>query len=69
MLNEVKSEAMINYLQCMLDDFMAEEKRYGFSDRIVQKKMNAMLACAEMVENMIGVPVNMQMDGKVTLGF
>lgn len=69
MQNEVKSEEMIYYLQCMLDDFMAEKKRYGASDRIVLRKMDAMLACKEMVENMIGVPVNMQMDGKVTLGF
>lgn len=64
---EVKAESMIYYLQCMMDEFKAEEARYGKSDYLMDKLDN-MIACKEMVEAMIGYPVNLQKDGKVTLG-
>lgn len=60
---------MINYLQSMMDDFLKEKEQFGSEDRIVKKKMDAMIACKEMVEALIGMPVNLQMDGKVTVGF
>lgn len=60
---------MINYLQSMMDDFNINRAAYGDDDRIVLKKLDAMIACKEMVEAIIGEPVNLQMDGKVTIGF
>lgn len=62
-------EQMINYLQSMMDDFKKEEARFGSEDRIVNKKLDAMIACKEMVEALIGEPVNLQFDGRVTVGF
>lgn len=62
-------EQMINYLQQMLDDFMRCKEKFGMKDRIVIKKMDAMIACKEMVEALIGEPVNLQLDGYVTVGF
>ena len=62
-------EKMIKYLQSMMDDFKKEETRFGSEDRIVNKKLDAMIACKEMVEALIGKPVNLQFDGRVTVGF
>lgn len=65
----VSAEAMIEYLRSMMEDFKAEEARYGLEDRLVNKKLDALLACKEMVECMIGMPVNLCKDGKITIGF
>ena len=62
-------EQMIEYLQSMMDNFKADESKYGFNDTGVRNKLNAMIACKEMVEAILGEPVNLQIDGKVTVGF
>lgn len=62
-------EQMINYLQAQLTDFNKNLERYGADDRIVGKKFDAMIACKEMVEAIIGEPVNLQKDGVVTVGY
>lgn len=62
-------ERMINYLQSMMNSFKRDEARYGLDDRIVLHKLDAMIACKEMVEALIGEPVNLQQDGRVTVGF
>ena len=62
-------EQMIAYLQSMMDSFKIEEAKYGIEDRVVKDKMHAMIACKEMVEALIGEPVNLGLNGKVTVGF
>ena len=62
-------EQMIAYLQGMMDDFKKEEARYGKSDRVVIEKLDAMIACKEMVEALLGEPVNLGVNGIVTVGF
>lgn len=62
-------EQMINYLQQMMDRVQADIKRYGADDRMVDHRIDAMIACKEMVEAFIMEPVNLQKDGKVTVGF
>lgn len=62
-------EQLIQYLQSQMDDFQKEKERYGMDDRMVIKKFDAMIACKEMAEALIGEPVNLGMDGKVTVGF
>ena len=62
-------ENLIAYLQSQMDDFQEELKRYGFEDRVVKSKLDAMIACKEMVEALIRELVNLQKDGKVTVGF
>lgn len=62
-------EKMIEYLQQMLDKFNDEMERYGKYDRMVEKRFDDMIACKEMVEALIEEPVNLQKDGKVTVGF
>lgn len=69
MNNTFTKEQMIGYLQSMMDNFKKEEERFGIEDRYVQKKLDAMIACKEMVEALICEPVNLQLDGKVTVGF
>lgn len=62
-------EQMIQYLQEMLTSFNEELEKYGKDDRIVNKKFDAMIACKEMAETLIGEPVNLRKDGTVTVGF
>lgn len=66
-------EQMLNYLQQMMDDFMKWEKYIGGDNKDLEEfavhKMDAMIACKEMVEAFIQEPVNLQTDGKVTVGF
>lgn len=66
---QVSAESMIAYLQSMMNDWLEEKAQFGPEDRIVQKKLDAMIACKSMVETLIKMPVNLQKDGKVTVGF
>ena len=65
----ITKEGLINYLQQMMDKVQDEIKRYGKEDRIVSKRIDDMIACKEMVEAFIQEPVNLGLDGKVTVGF
>ena len=58
---------LLKYLQSQMDDFQKDLERYGF-DEYVEEKMDAMIACKEMAEAIIGKPVNLRKDGKVTIG-
>lgn len=62
-----KKSDLLRYLQSQMDDFMKELERYGI-DKHTEKKMDDMIACKEMVEALIQEPVNLQKDGKVTVG-
>lgn len=72
---ELMKYGMLRYLQGMMNDFKEWEKRAeGKTEDSVERKwmmdkMHAMIACKEMVECLIGEPVNLQKDGKVTVGF
>lgn len=62
-------EQMIAYLQSMMDDFKKAESKFGIDSTYVIEKLDAMIACKEMVEALIGEPVNLGINGKVTVGF
>lgn len=59
---------LIAYLQEMMDEFKQEQEQFG-NDRGTMRKLDAMIACKEMVETLIGQPVNLRKDGQVTVGF
>ena len=65
----VTQKQMIDYLQMFLTGWMEDAMTYGDEDRIVQKDLDRLCACKCMVETLIGQPVNLQMDGKVTVGY
>ena len=65
----ITKDGMINYLQQMMDKVQDAIKRYGKEDRIVSKRIDDMIACKEMVEAFIQEPVNLGLDGRVTVGF
>lgn len=65
----VKTQVMLGYLQSLLTEFMSEKDAFGPDDRIVNKKLDQMIACKEMVEILIGEPVNLGKNGIVTTGF
>ena len=69
MKETVETKSLLDYLQTLLDEFLEDREHYGASDRIVQREMHDMIACKEMVETLIRVPVNLQKDGKVTVGY
>jgi len=62
----VTQSQMIAYLQSMLD-IVTANKFYGDIDR--HEFISKMIACKEMVESLIGMPVNLGLDGEVTVGF
>ena len=62
-------EDLIAYLQSQMDDFKKWESKYGMDNPLVEFKLNNMIACKEMVENLILEQVNLQEDGRVTTGF
>ena len=74
MTEKLKND-MLRYLQGMMDDFKEWEKRAegkakdSVEHEWMMDKMRAMIACKEMVECLLREPVNLQKDGKVTVGF
>lgn len=61
-------QVLATYLQSQMDDFQADLKKYGKKDRIVTKKCDAMIACKEMAEAILREPVNLGINGIVTIG-
>lgn len=70
MTNDMEQK-MINYLQHKLTKFqeMLEKKGDYYRESEIARAMDEMLACKEMVECLIQKPVNLQKNGKVTVGF
>ena len=68
-IRTVTAQQMLDYLQMFLDAWLADKKKYGMNDRTVQKDMDRLLGCKCMVETLIGVPVNLTLDGTVTIGY
>ena len=66
---DFSKDQLIAYLQSQMNDYKKEECRYGIGNMIVMNKLDAMIACKEMVETLIGEPVNLGHDGTVTIGF
>lgn len=64
----ITEKDLLLYLQSQMDDFKNWEAKFGL-DRIAEKKLDAMIACKEMVESLIKKPVNLGRDGKITVGF
>lgn len=65
----IKAKEMIEYLQGIMDRFMDNMVKYGRDDRMTEKYFDEMIACKEMVEALIGEPVNLRKDGYVTVGW
>ena len=69
MKTEIKTETILNHLQARWTDALAEGKRWGPEDRVYQRKVEWCIGMKELVEGLIGTPVNLQLDGQVTTGF
>lgn len=65
----ITEKQMLDYLQAKLTKFEKMAARYGMDDKEVCRMFDDMIACKEMVEALIGQPVNLQQDGLVTVGF
>lgn len=65
----VTQHQMLNYLQMFLDAWLDDKEKYGMEDSTVKKDMDRLLGCKCMVETLIGQPVNLSMNGTVTIGF
>ena len=48
----ITEKDLLNYLQNQMDDFKRNEEKFGM-DRETEKKLEAMIACKEMVESLI----------------
>ena len=68
-LNETE-KSMIKYLESLMAKVKHEEETYGTdNNRMLNKYIDEMLACKCMAESIIGLPINCQLDGKVSIGF
>lgn len=59
---------MLNYLK---EDFKIAKRYYdrlGADDERAQNRMLWCIGMKEMCENLIGVPVNLKLDGRLTIG-
>lgn len=65
----VTQHQMLDYLQMFLDAWLDDKEKYGMEDSTVKKDMDRLLGCKCMVETLIGQPVNLSMNGTVTIGF
>lgn len=68
MNNSIPASDMIEYLQMWLTNLVEDIKAYGEDDMQVQKEIERICACKSMVETLICIPVNLQMNGIVTVG-
>ncbi len=66
---QITRQTLLDYLQSQMDDYKENEKRYGKDDRVVRDKCSAMIACKEMVEVIIKEPVNLGLNGVISVGF
>lgn len=67
--NNSTKDRMLRHLQALLTEYRAEAAKYGHDDRTVERKRMEMIGCKEMAEALIGLPVNLGLDGNVTVGF
>jgi len=65
----VTKQQMIDYLQMFLTVWLEDKEKYGMEDRTVQKDMDRLIGCKCMTETLIGEPVNLWLNGTVTLGY
>ena len=67
-MKSITAEQMIAYLQERMNR-VKEMERKGYPEELIVKAIDEMISCKEMVETLICEPVNLQQDGRVTVGF
>ncbi len=67
MKKSVTAASMLAYLQQHFTRALYEVEHYH--DEHAEARMDAVIAQKELVEALIGAPVNLQLDGKVTVGY
>ena len=68
MLESVKTHDMLNYIQALFTEYLANCEKYGRNGIREKDLLQQLLGMKTMVENLFGTPVNLQRDGKVTTG-
>ena len=64
----IKVETILNALQGRWTDALSEGERWGKDDRVYKRKVDWCIGMKELVEELICCPVNLQLDGLVTIG-
>ena len=65
----ITESAILSYLRSALADAIDELERFGNDDRVALKKLDAVIACKEMAEALLGYPIDLRRDGRVTVGY
>lgn len=68
MKTEVKTKDLLAYIQDLFTEYLEDRERYGNNPR-EEHRLQQLLGMKDMVENLIGEPVNLRKDGRVTTGF
>ena len=68
MLESVKTATMLEYLKHEWADTFNLGEKLGWGDERADMHMSWCIGMKEMIENLAMVPVNLRMDGRVSLG-
>ncbi len=69
MRTTVETKEMLDLLQEYFTEAMEARKTLGADDERARMSISWCIGMKEMVEALICAPVNLQMDGKVTVGY
>lgn len=62
-------EQILAYLKERLTAWIIDRDLYGVDDRVVRKDLDRLLACKDMAEVLICKPINLTVNGNVTVGY
>lgn len=68
MRETITAMEMLDYLKVDFKIAMRDRRILGADDERAQSRMEWCIGMKEMCENLIGVPVNLKLDGRVTIG-
>ena len=68
MRETITAMEMLDYLKVDFKIAMRDRRILGADDERAQSRMGWCIGMKEMCENLIGVPVNLKLDGRVTIG-
>ena len=68
MRKTIEATEMLEYLKDDFEIAMRDRRILGANDERAQSRMSWCIGMKEMCEALIGVPVNLKLDGRVTIG-
>jgi len=69
-MNEtIKATSLLHYVWWRFQEWKEEVETFGRDDPYVKEHLHGLLDMRIMAENLIGEPINLGLDGRMTYGF